>query len=152
MRVRRRQCHDLGSHILSQGISEVRSIGQNDLLNPGNLAGSRSRGLSTVAGDKNMDLSANFGSCADRVIGCAFELAVVVLGNHKCRHSQITLASFFSLSSRVATSGTRTPGLRATGSSTRRVFRRGLGSTLSDAAVSTSSGFFFAFMMFGSVT
>src|SRR5450759_5407416 len=65
--------------------------------------------------------------------------------------NQITFASFLSLSTSVATSGTITPPLRLPGSATLSVLRRGVTSTPSASGVSVSSGFFFAFMILGSV-
>jgi len=57
-----------------------------------------------------------------------------------------------SFATNSATSFTITPPLRLGGSSTFRVFKRGVTSTPSSSGRVTSSGFFFAFMMFGSVT
>src|SRR5687768_10374747 len=82
----------------------------------------------------------------------ALDGGVVVFGDNECRHVQITFASFLSLLTRVATSGTITPAERLAGSVTFRVFRRGLASTPKSAGVTVSSGFFLAFMMLGSVT
>jgi hypothetical protein len=67
----------------------------------------------------------------DGVEGRRLDAGVVVFGNDEgqCGHVQITFASFFSLSTSVATSGTFTPALRLGGSLTLSVFRRGLTST-----------------------
>ncbi len=65
---------------------------------------------------------------------------------------QITLASFFSFATSVATSGTLMPALRLGGSLTFSVLMRELTSTPRSAGLITSSVFFFAFMMLGSVT
>jgi hypothetical protein len=61
------------------------------------------------------------------------------------------LASVFSFSTSVFTSGTFTPAARFGGSTTLSTFRRGVTSTPRSPGVTMSSGFFFAFMMLGSV-
>ena len=84
----------------------------------------------------------------DRVQGRGLEGCVVMFGNDENGH-QITLASFFSLSTSSATDPTMTPAWRLAGSSTLSVVRRGVTSTPRSSGVSSSMGFFFAFMMFG---
>jgi len=83
--------------------------------------------------------------------GRALEGGVVVFGNDKHGHDQITFASFFSLATRVATSGTLMPAPRLGGSSTFKVARRGATSTPKAAGAMVSMGFFLAFMMLGRV-
>ena len=78
------------------------------------------------------------------------EGAVLVLGDDEDGHGQITFASVRSFWTRVATSGTSTPACRFAGSSTLKVTSRGAMSTPRSAGVMVASGFFFAFMMFGS--
>ena len=73
-------------------------------------------------------------------------------GDDECGHGQITLASFLSLATSVATSGTLMPALRLGGSLTFRVLMRGATSTPRSAGLTISSVFFFAFMMLGRVT
>ena len=75
-----------------------------------------------------------------------------MFGDDECGHDQITLASFLSLSTRVATSGTLMPALRVGGSLTLSVRSRGVTSTPRSAGLIDSRGFFLAFMMLGSVT
>ena len=82
----------------------------------------------------------------------ALQLGIVVFGYYKNRHDQITLASFLSFSTSVATSGTVMPAERAGGSETLRVFRRGATSTPRSSGVTISRAFFLAFMMLGRVT
>ena len=65
---------------------------------------------------------------------------------------QSTPASFFSFETSSATSATMTPALRAAGSVVFTTVSRGATSTPKSSGVLVSSGFFFAFMMFGSVT
>ena len=84
----------------------------------------------------------------DRVQGRGLESCIIVFGNDENGH-QITLASFFSLSTSSATVSTITPASRFGGSSTFRVSSLGATSTPRSSGVSSSMGFFFAFMMFG---
>ena len=72
----------------------------------------------------------------------------VVLGIDENAH-QITLASFWSLLTRPATSSTMTPAWRCGGSLTETTVRRGSGDTPSSSGLTASIGFFFAFMMLG---
>ena len=68
------------------------------------------------------------------------------------RANEITFASPRSFSISAFASATLMPALRFGGSSTFTVAIRGATSTPSASGFSISSGFFFAFMMFGSVT
>ena len=63
----------------------------------------------------------------------------------------MTLASLRSLATSSLTSATLPPPWRLGGSTTLSVASRGVTSTPSAAGLVVSSGFFFAFMMFGSV-
>ena len=65
---------------------------------------------------------------------------------------QATFASFFSFATSVATSATLIPAVRFGGSLTLSVFSRAATSTPRSIGRTVSSGFFFAFMMLGSVT
>ena len=64
---------------------------------------------------------------------------------------QITFASLRSFATSSFASATRPPPLRFGGSTTFSVVNRGVTSTPSASGLTTSSGFFFAFMMLGSV-
>src|SRR5690606_3392087 len=109
-------------------------------------------GLSVGTGYQNVNLTTNLLGGSHDVEGGGLHLCIVVFSYDKYWHDQITFASFFSFSTRVATSGTMTPAERAGGSVTFKVLRRGATSTPSSPGVTVSSGFFLAFMMFGSVT
>ena len=78
------------------------------------------------------------------------EMPVGLLANHQDRRHQITFASACSFCTRVATSGTLIPAVRAGGGSTFSTFTLGVTSTESPWGVSSWMGFFFAFMMLGS--
>src|SRR6185295_11907694 len=105
---------------------------------------------------QHMDVAAGAGQARGHgVEGRRLERGVVVFGNNKYGHvvlPQITLASFFSFSTSVATSGTLMPAPRFGGSLTFSVFRRGFTSTPRSSGLTVSSCFFLAFMMFGKVT
>ena len=107
------------------------------------------------AGHEDVHITAASLGSSHGVQGRRLERGVVVFGNNKYGHvclPQITLASFFSLSTSVATSGTLMPAPRFGGSATFRVFRRGLTSTPRSSGLKVSSCFFLAFMMLGKVT
>jgi hypothetical protein len=105
--------------------------------------------LAIVAGDQHVDVGADLFGGGQRLVGSVLERLVVVLGEKKNRH-QIAPASFFSLSMSSATVLTLTPALRTGGSEVLTISRCGLVSTPKSAAVLSSIGFFFAFMMLGS--
>ncbi len=145
-------------HVLGQAVAEVGGVGQQDLGHAGDLGGGIGRGLGVGAGHQHVYVAAALGCGGHGVERGALDRLIVVFSNDECSHvispprSQITLASFFSFCTSVATSGTITPALRLGGSTTFRVDRRGLTSTPRSSGLTVSSGFFFAFMMFGSVT
>ena len=105
-----------------------------------------------MPGDQQMDIAANLRCGSHGIEGRALETGIVVFSDNKNGHGQITLASLRSFSSSASISGTIIPLLRAGGSVTSNTVRRGVTSTPSVSGVSVSSGFFLAFMMFGSVT
>ncbi len=115
------------------------------------LGGGLGDAFAAGAGNENMHVPADGLRGAERVVGRGLQVGVVVLGDDQDRH-QITFASFLSFSTSAFASGTLTPPLRLAGSSTFSVASRGATSTPSASGFSVSSGFFFAFMMFGSVT
>ena len=104
------------------------------------------------SGDQDVDVTAHLCGSSHGIERCALEVGVVVFSNNQYGHDQTTFASFLSLSTRAATSATLTPALRAAGSLTLRVLRRGATSTPRSCGVTVSSCFFLAFMMLGSVT
>ncbi len=161
MGVRRRDRQRLLGDVLGEAIGELRAIGNDDFGNASNLCGRRCSRIAAVAGDQYMNFIAAFGSSGHSIQGTRFERGIVVFGNDECGHGvvslffnirQMTLASFFSFATSVATSGTMVPAERLGGSATFRVFSRGVTSTPSSSGFTTSSCFFLAFMMLGSVT
>src|SRR5689334_7425283 len=74
---------------------------------------------------------------------------IVVFSDYQDSHDQITFASFFSFSTSSATDLTLIPALRAAGASTFTVLLVEAVETPKASGVSTSRGFFLAFMMFG---
>ena len=130
---------------------ELGGIGDLDLgdaLQRGGLLGS---GGTVGAGDQHVDVATDFLGGGDGVQGGGLQALVVVFGDNENGHDQITLASFFSLFTRSATSATLMPALRFGGSLTLMVVRRGATSTPRSGGLTVSSGFFLAFMMLGSV-
>ena len=147
----------LGRNRFGQAIGELRAIGHEDLADTTDLRRGLRRTGRIVADDQHMHVARRLRGRRYRVECRALDRRVVVFRNYECSHVvsldfQMALASFFSLLTRVATSGTLMPALRAGGSLTLSVFNRGVTSTPSSAGLIVSSGFFFAFMMFGSVT
>src|SRR5262249_57698265 len=102
-------------------------------------------------GEEEGDMWAELGGGRYGVEGRGLERRVVVLGEDQDAHA-MTFASALSFCTSALASGSFTPALRLGGSSTLSVFRRGATSTPRASGLSTSSAFFFAFMMFGSVT
>src|SRR5512135_3568644 len=137
--------------VLGDLVVELRGVRVQHFRDPGNLCGGLRRATALVAGDQQVDLAADLLRGSDRAEGRLLDRLVVVLGEYEDRH-QITFASFLSFSTSALASATFTPPLRFAGSVTLSVFRRGATSTPSASGFRFSSGFFFAFMMFGSVT
>src|SRR5690606_19774942 len=142
----------LGGDVLGQAVVQRRAVGEDDLGDAGDLGGGFGRGRGVGASHEHMHAAATLGGRGDGVERGALEAVVVVFGNDEDGHGQITLASFLSLFTRVATSGTLMPALRLGGSLTFSVLMRGATSTPRSSGLTVSSGFFLAFMMLGRVT
>ncbi len=151
MRVAAGHRHGLRGHGFRQAIGKLRRLRQQNLSHPGDPRSRLGHGLRIPARDQYVDRHVQPARGSNGVERGAIQRPIIVFGNNKDSH-QITLASFFSLSTSAATSATLMPGARAAGSSTRSVCRRDTGSTPSASGVSTSRGFFLAFMMLGNVT
>ncbi|MNE31108.1 hypothetical protein D3C80_1246560 [compost metagenome] len=102
-----------------------------------------------VSGYEHHDVSADLASGGQGVQGRASEGVIVVFSNYQNAH-QITFASFFSFSTNSATDLTLIPALRAAGASTFKVVLVEARDTPRSPGLTVSSGFFLAFMMFGS--
>ena len=109
-------------------------------------------GLAENMAAQVLAIAATGGGSGNGIECGAFDGCVVVFSNNESGHDQITFATFLSLSTSVATSGTLMPAPRLAGSSTLRVFRRGATSTPRSSGLTMSSCFFLAFMMLGKVT
>src|SRR5207302_424019 len=134
-------------------VGQARAVRDDDLGDASDLRSGLAGFGSVGASHQHVDIAALAGNpCSHGVEGRRLERGVVVFGNNKYGHDQITFASFFSLSTSVATSGTLMPAPRFAGSTTFRVFRRGLTSTPMSSGLTMSSCFFLAFMMLGKVT
>ncbi len=147
----------LRGDVLGEVLGEARAVGRDDLGDTGDLGGGGCGFGGIGASHEHVDVATAGERGGHGVEGRRLDGGVVVFGNDECGHGvlvslQITLASFLSLSTSVATSGTLMPALRLGGSVTLMVFRRGVTSTPRSAGLWLSSRFFFAFMMLGSVT
>ncbi|CAB3775205.1 hypothetical protein LMG29542_08587 [Paraburkholderia humisilvae] len=147
--------------VFREARGQLRRVGEQHLRDARDLRGRVGGALRVVARDQHVDVAthefANRVRSSHGVQRRGLQRRVVVFSNYQNRHfvslrAYSTLASFFSFSTSVFTSGTFTPALRAGGSLTFSVFRRGFTSTPRSSGLSVSSGFFFAFMMLGSVT
>ena len=146
-----RQPGDERRQVLRELILVLGRIGEQHLRDALRLACGLRNGLRALPRDEDVNVSADLLRRAKRMQRRGLEGRVVVLGDDEDGH-QITLASFLSFSTSAFASGTLMPLLRFAGSSTFSVAMRGVTSTPSASGFSVSSGFFFAFMMLGSVT
>src|SRR5690606_21753762 len=142
----------LCSNVFGQPVLERSAVGQNDLADAGNLGSLIGHRLRPATCNQNVNIATDGSGRSYSAERRGLQLGIVVFSNNQIRHDHTTFASFLSLSTSVATSGTMMPALRAGGSETLSVFRRGATSTPRSSGVTVSSGFFLAFMMLGSVT
>ena len=152
MRVSLGDGHHLRCQVLGHAVVQTWRVGVQHLGHAGYAGRGLGRAGGAGAGNQHMDVAAALQRRRHGVQGRALDGVVVVFGYDECGHGQITFASFLSLATSVATSGTLTPAPRLGGSTTFSVLMRGVTSTPRPAGLSTSSGFFLAFMMLGSVT
>ena len=131
---------------------ESSAVGMDHFGHTGDLRGGSSGGARIAAGNQYVYITTRLGGSSHGVQGGTLDGCVVVFGDNKSGHDQITFATFFSLSTRVATSGTLIPALRLAGSATLRVLMRGATFTPRSSGLKVSSCFFLAFMMLGKVT
>ncbi len=124
-------------------------VGDQHLGNACDLGSGFGHATHVLASDQDGDVATNLLRSSDGVQGGSAQCAVVVLSDYQDSH-QITFASFFSFSTSSATDLTLIPALRAAGASTFTVFTVEAVETPRASGVTTSSGFFFAFMMLGS--
>ncbi|SAL03951.1 hypothetical protein AWB77_06906 [Caballeronia fortuita] len=151
MRVILRDVQHRAFDVFRETFGELRRIGEQHFADACDLRCRVRRALRVRTRDQHMHVATDLRCRRNRVQRRCLDRRVIVFRNHKSRH-QITFASFFSFSTSVFTSGTVMPALRFGGSTTFSVFRRGATSTPRSAGFTVVSGFFFAFMMFGSVT
>ncbi len=134
--------------VLRQLVGVGRGVGDQHLAHPGDLGRGGGHRATALAGDQQVDVAADLAGGREGVEGGRGQRGIVVLGEYQDSH-QITFASFFSLSTSSATDPTLMPALRAAGASTLSTFTVEAVDTPSASGVSTSSGFFLAFMMLG---
>ncbi|MDT4795247.1 hypothetical protein FQZ97_278030 [compost metagenome] len=124
-------------------------VGYQHLGDTSDLGGGFGSGTYASACDQHVDITTDLLRSGNGVEGGGCQSGVRVFSNNQDSH-QITFASFFSLSTSSATDLTLIPAWRAAGASTFRVFTVEAVETPRASGVTTSSGFFLAFMMFGS--
>ncbi|MDT4857736.1 hypothetical protein FQZ97_921700 [compost metagenome] len=124
-------------------------VGDQDLGYPRNTGGGLGNGTNALPRHEDDHLATDQPGSGHGVEGGGGQCGVSVFSNNQDSH-QITFASFFSLSTSSATDLTLIPAWRAAGASTFRVFTVEAVETPRASGVTTSSGFFLAFMMFGS--
>src|SRR5215470_8254012 len=137
-----------------------RSIDDAHLVDALDLSGGLRRRRARVPGDQQVHGLPDLYRGGDRIQCAHLERRIVVLGNNQGGHVSsspesrhgIAFASFLSFATSSSTLFTTTPALRLDGSSTFKVLSRGDRSTPKSCGLTTSSVFFFAFMMLGNVT
>ncbi|MNF87279.1 hypothetical protein D3C84_697430 [compost metagenome] len=142
------QFGDQRRDVLRQLVGEGGVVGDQHLAHASDLGGGFGNGGARATCDQHVDVATDLLSGGHGVQGRSTQRCVVVLSDNQDSH-QITFASFFSFSTSSATDLTLMPALRAAGASTLRVFTVEAVDTPSASGVSTSSGFFLAFMMLG---
>ena len=141
-----------GADVWRQAVAQAGVVGMQHLGHASDLRRSSGRRTGVVASHQHMHITTAGQGRGDGVQGGRLDRRVVVFGNDECSHGQITFASFFSFATRVATSATLMPAPRLGGSATFNVLILLVTSTPRSAGFTTSSVFFFAFMMLGRVT
>jgi hypothetical protein len=130
-------------------VPQRRGVGDQHLGGAVQLRRGLGGGGDAFAGDQHVDLAEALHGGQRLGGGVEREIRAVELRDQKNGH-QITPASSFSFATSSSTLATRTPALRAGGSTTDSTVSRGATSTPKSAAVFMSIGFFLAFMMLGS--
>lgn len=141
-------CNQRGN-VFRQLVSVGSVVGGQYFAHTGDFRGGFSHGTHILASDQHVDITTDFRSGSHGVQGGRGQHLVIVFGDYEDSHDQITFASFFSFSTSSATDLTLIPALRAAGASTLTVLLVEAVETPKASGVSTSSGFFLAFMMFG---
>ena len=144
------QFSDQQGNVFRQQVRVGSIVSQQDLVDASDFGSSVGNSGTACAGNQNVDVATDgLGGC-NGVQGSCVQLGVVVFSNNQNAHVQITLASFLSLSTSSSTLLTLMPALRAAGASTFRVETVEAVLTPRSSGLRVSSGFFLAFMMFGS--
>src|SRR5450830_201929 len=124
-------------------------VGHQYFRHASDFRGSFSNSTHALACNQHVNVATDLRGGSHGVQGGRSHDLVVVFGDYQDSHDQITFASFFSFSTSSAIDLTLIPALRAAGASTFRVLLVEAVETPKASGVSTSSGFFLAFMMFG---
>jgi hypothetical protein len=143
------QFGDQRRDVLGELVSVGRIVSAQYLADSGDLGGSLCNGPTTFARNQHVDVATDcLGRSQNHQRG-RLEFRVIVIGYNEDAH-EITFASFFSLSTSSSTVSTLIPASRSEGGSTDSTSTVGVRSTPRSSGETTSSGFFFAFMMLGS--
>src|SRR5712671_7441313 len=145
------KAYDQRRDVFRELVLVVRCVGREDFPDARDRCGGLCRRSGVRAGNEDDDIAADLRRRGDGIERRRFDRLVVVLGDDQHAHA-ITFASLRSFATSALASGTLVPALRLGGSATFRVARRGATSTPRASGFSVSSGFFFAFMILGSVT
>src|SRR5206468_138341 len=146
-----RDRNDQRRKVLCQRVRVLGRFRDQHFFHPRNPRRGLCGSYTVVPGNQDVDIAADFLRGGYGIEHRGLQRRVVVFSYDESTH-QITFASFFSFCTSSGTLFTIWPALRFGGSRTLSVFSRGAASTPSASGVSVSNGFFFAFMMFGSVT
>jgi hypothetical protein len=138
------------THVLGQLVRIGGVVGQQDLGDAFDLGSGVGSGLAAFTGNQYFDIATDGLGRGNGVQRRGNQPGVVVFCNNQSCHVQITLASFLSLSTSSSTLLTLMPPLRAAGDSTFSTLTVEAVLTPRSSGLRVSSGFFLAFMMFGS--
>src|SRR5262249_35806400 len=136
-------------NILGELVGVGGVIGDQHFGNTTNHGSGFSDATDVLPSDQDGDISTNLQRGRNGIERRGAQRAIGMFCNNQHSH-QITFASFFSFSTSSATDFTLMPALRAAGASTLSVFTVEAVEMLNASGERVSSGFFFAFMMFGS--
>src|SRR5450830_360290 len=143
------QLDDQRSDVFRQLMGVGGVVGHQHFRHTSDFRSGFSHGTHALACNQHVNVATDLRSGSHGVQGGRSHDLAVVFGDYQDSHDQITFASFFSFSTSSATDLTLIPALRAAGASTFRVLLVEAVETPKASGVSTSSGFFLAFMMFG---
>src|SRR5690606_42057897 len=99
----------LCSNVFGQPVLERSAVGQTDLADAGNLGSLIGHRLRPATCNQNVNIATDGSGRSYSAERRGLQLGIVVFSNNQIRHDHTTFASFLSLSTSVATSGTMMP-------------------------------------------